>query len=491
MGKEIIAIAEALSNERAIPRDKIFEALETALATATKKKYPVDIAVRVTIDKKEGSYRTFRRWTVVDDELTHPAVEVSLDAARMDYPEIKEGDIVEEEIPSVAFDRITIQTAKQVLSQKVKDAEREQIVAEQRDRVGTVINATVKKQGRDYLILDLGNNAEAVLKKENLIPHESFGRGDRIKVLLQEIKNDGKTPQIICSRTSPQFLSELFAIEVPEIGEDVIEIMGVARDPGSRAKIAVRSKDRRIDPRGACIGMRGARVMAVSNELAGEKIDVVLYDENLAQYVTNAMEPAEVSKIIINEDSHSIDIAVADDNLPLAIGKNGQNVRLASSLLGWNLKVMTESSMENSLKQEEDKVIKDFVEGLNIDEEFAEALADSGFTNLEEIAYVPIEEFLTIDGIDEETAKTLQQNAKETLAKREESQSHEVIATLSKLDGIDNELASKLFAHGVKSAEDLAELATDDLTDIEGLDEQKAGDIIMAARNECWFKDSK
>ena len=492
MGKEIIAIAEALSNERAIPRDKIFEALETALATATKKKYPVDIAVRVTIDKKEGSYRTFRRWTVVgSSELDHPASEISLEAARLDYPEINVGDVVEEEIESVAFDRITIQTAKQVLSQKVKDAERDQLLAEQRQRVGQVINATVKKQGRDFLVLDLGNNAEAVLKKEQLIPHETFGRGDRIKVLLSEIKNDNKNPQIVCSRTSPQFLKELFKIEVPEIGEDIIEIMGVARDPGSRAKISVRTKDRRIDPRGACIGMRGARVMAVSNELAGEKIDVVLYDENLAQYVTNAMEPAEVSRIIINEETHSIDIAVADDNLALAIGRNGQNVKLASNLIGWNLEVMTETSLKDTLQKEQGALLADFVEGLNIDEDFAQTLIDYGFTNLEEIAYVVPDELLQIEGLDMDMVEALQNNAKHSLEKRAELENQKALEVLTSLEGIDNDLAQKLIEHDIKSADALAELATDDLVDIEGLDEATAGKIIMAARNECWFKDAK
>lgn len=492
MGKEIIAIAEALSNERAIPRDKIFEALETALATATKKKYPVDILVRVVIDKKDGSYDTFRRWEVVDTDgpLEKPAQEISLAAAAVDHPGIKAGDIVEEQIPSVEFDRITIQTAKQVLSQKVKDAEREQVVAEQRDRIGHVVNATVKKQTHDIMVLDLGNNAEAVLKREQIIPHETYGRGDRVKVLLQDIRTEpNRGPQIICSRTSPDFLKELFRIEVPEIGEDVIEIMGVARDPGSRAKIAVRSKDRRIDPRGACIGMRGARVMAVSNELSGEKIDVVLYDENLAQYVTNAMEPAEVSRIIINEDDHTILIAVAEENLALAIGRNGQNVRLASQLIGWDLKVMTEKELESSIQQEVGKVVKLFEDSLNVDEEFATALSDAGFTTLEEVAYVEPEELLAIDGMDEETATQLQEVARKAVENKENAETAEAIAQLSSLDGIDKELAAKLVAHGIKSGEDLADQATDDLTDIEGLDEKKAGEIIMAARNEYWFKE--
>ncbi|MBQ9273448.1 MAG: transcription termination/antitermination protein NusA [Succinivibrio sp.] len=492
MGKEIIAIAEALSNERAIPRDKIFDAMEQALATATKKKNPVDIAVRVVIDHKEGSYTTFRRWTVVDTDgpLENPAQEISLEAARIDHPKIQPGDVVEEEIPSVEFDRITIQTAKQVLSQKVKDAEREQIIAEQRQRVGHVINATVKKHTHDLMVLDLGNNAEAVLRHDQIIPRESYGRGDRIKVLLEEIRSEsGRPPQIICTRTAPAFLRELFRIEVPEIGEDIIEIMGVARDPGSRAKIAVRSKDRRIDPRGACIGMRGARVMAVSNELSGEKIDVVLWDENLAQYVTNAMEPAEVSRIIINEDTHSIVVAVAEESLALAIGRNGQNVRLASQLLGWSLKVMTDTDLEHNLQEETGKVLKMFQDELNVDEEFAEALSDAGFSNLEEVAFVPLDEFLTIDGMDEETAKALQENAKQALERRNAAADAAGLKELQALDGVDEALAQKLVQHGVKSGEELAEQAVDDLTEIEGLDAKKAGEIIMAARNEYWFKE--
>lgn len=493
MGKEIIQIAEALSNERAIPQEKIFEALEMALATATKKKYPVDIAVRVAIDRKNGSYETFRRWSVVDTDgpLENPASEVSLEAAKVEHPEIKAGDVIEEEIPSVEFDRITIQTAKQVLSQKVRDAEREQIIAEQRDHIGHVVNATVKKQNHEIMVIDLGNNAEAVMKRDQIIPHETYGRGDRIKVLLQEIRNDpGKGPQIICTRTSNDFLKELFKIEVPEIGEDVIEIMGVARDPGSRAKIAVRSKDHRIDPRGACIGMRGSRVMAVSNELAGEKIDVVLWDENLAQYVTNAMEPAEVSRIVINEDKHSISIGVTEEHLALAIGRNGQNVRLASMLLGWDLKIMTDTEMEKNLKAENSKILKVFTEGLNVDDEFAQALTDAGFTSLEEVAYVPQEELLSIEGIDEETAKALQDNAKAAVEKKAREADSEGIKALSSLEGIDDALAARLVAHGIKTGEDLAEQAVDDLTDIDGLDEKKAGEIIMAARNEYWFKEN-
>lgn len=490
MGKEIIAIAEALSNERAIPKEKIFEALETALATATKKKYTVDIDVRVAIDRATGAYTTYRRWNVVDTDgpLDNPVQEISLAAAREEYPDIAPGDIVEDEIESVTFDRITIQTAKQVLSQRVKNAEREQLIAEQRDRLGHVVNATVKRPGREFMILDLGNGAEGILRRDHMIPHETFGRGDRIRVLLIDIKAEGKGPQLICSRTAPEFLAELFRIEVPEIGEGVIEIMGVARDPGSRAKIAVRSRDKRVDPRGACIGMRGARVMAVSNELSGERIDVVLWDENLAQYVTNAMEPAEVSRIVINDDSHSIDIAVADDNLALAIGRNGQNVRLAAQVLGWSLQVKAESEMDKELAAEAAQTVKFFVENLDIDEDFAQVLADAGFHTLEEVAYVPAEEFLEIEGLDEELVSQLQENAKRAIASHEAELKSQGGGELMKVYGIDTELALALVGKGIKTLEDLAEQSIDDLLEL-GIEEQRAGDIIMGARNLTWFKD--
>lgn len=490
MGKEIIAIAEALSNERAIPKDKIFEALELALATATKKKYTVDIDVRVEIDRKEGSFTTYRRWTVVDTNgpLENPAQQISLEAAQVEYPNISDGDIVEDEIESVTFDRITIQTAKQVLSQRVKTAEREQLIAEQRERLGHVVSATVKRPGRDFMILDLGNGAEGVLRRDQMIPHETFGRGDRIRVLLIDIKQDGKGPQLVCSRTAPEFLAELFRIEVPEIGDGVIEIMGVARDPGSRAKISVRSRDKRVDPRGACIGMRGARVMAVSNELSGERIDIVLWDENLAQYVTNAMEPAEVSRIVINDERHSIDIAVADDNLALAIGRNGQNVRLASQVLDWNLQVKAESAMDKELEAEAAQVVKFFVENLDIDEEFAQVLADAGFHTLDEVAYVPAAEFLEIEGIDEEIVNALQENARNAIARNEEKLKSEGADVLMQVPGIDTELALALAGKGIKTLEDLADQSIDDLLDL-GVSEQRAGDMIMGARDRTWFKE--
>lgn len=490
MGKEIIAIAEALSNERAIPKEKIFEALEVALASATKKKYSVDIDCRVEIDRKEGSYTTYRRWVVVDTDgpLDNPVQEISLAAAREEYPEISAGDIVEDEIPSVSFDRITIQTAKQVLSQRVRNAEREQLIEDQRGRLGHVVNATVKRVNREGLIIDLGNGAEGLLRRDNMIPRENYSRGDRIRVLLTEIREENKGPQIMCSRTAPEFLAELFRIEVPEIGEGVIEIMGVARDAGSRAKIAVRSKDKRIDPRGACIGMRGARVMAVSNELAGERIDIVLWDENLAQYVTNAMEPAEVSRIVINDENHSIDVAVADENLALAIGRNGQNVRLASQVLNWSLQVKAETEMDQELAAESAQIVKFFTENLDIDEDFARVLSDAGFQTLEEVAYVPAEEFSDIEGLDDELVKALQENARAAIAANEEKLKAEGADELMKVEGVDTELALAMAKKGIKTLEELAEQAIDDLTDL-NIDAQRAGDIIMGARNLTWFKE--
>ena len=490
MGKEIIAIAEALSNERAIPKQKIFEALEQALATATKKKSNLDIDVRVQIDEKDGSYSTYRRWVVVDTDgpLDNPVQEISLAAAREEHPDINPGDIIEDEIPSVTFDRITIQTAKQVLSQRVRTAEREQIISEQRERLGHVVNAVVKRPGREYMVLDLGNGAEAILRRDQMIPHENFARGDHIRALLIDIRPEGRGPQLVCSRAAPEFLAELFRIEVPEIGEGIIEIMGVVRDPGLRAKIAVRSKDKRIDPRGACIGMRGARVMAVSGELSGERIDIVLWDENLAQYVSNAMEPAEVTRIVINDDSHSIDLAVPDDNLALAIGRNGQNVRLASQVLGWHIQVKAESRMDAELQAENSEVVKFFMDNLDVDETFAQALADAGFHTLEEVAFVAPEEFYEIEGMDAELIAALQENARNAVAKQEEALKQSGGEELMQVNGIDTELALALVNKGIKSLEDLAEQAIDDLLDL-GIDVQKAGDIIMEARNLTWFKD--
>ncbi|TKB49281.1 transcription termination/antitermination protein NusA [Ferrimonas sediminicola] len=498
MSKEILLVAEAVSNEKALPREKIFEALETALATATKKKYEIEIEVRVEIDQKTGEFDTFRRWLVLEDdaEMEEPTKQISLSAARAMYEDdsIEAGDYVEEQIESVKFDRITTQTAKQVIVQKVREAERGLIIEQFRDKEGQLVTGVVKKVNRDSVILDLGNNADAILYREEMLPRENFRPGDRVRALLFAVRPESRGAQLFLSRTKPEMLIELFRIEVPEIGEEMIEIMGAARDPGSRAKIAVKSNDKRIDPVGACVGMRGARVQAVSGELGGERIDIVLWDDNVAQYVIKAMAPADVGSIVVDEDAHSMDIAVEPDSLAQAIGRNGQNVRLASQLTGWELNVMTTDDMATKHQEESDRLITLFVDGLDIDDEFAEVLVDEGFTSLEEIAYVPIQELLEIEGLEEEMVEELRERAKaalttKALVSEEALDGAEPAEDLLGLEGLDRHLAFVLASKGVITLEDLAEQGVDDLSEIEELTEEKAGELIMAARNICWFSD--
>lgn len=495
MNKEILLVAEAVSNEKAVPREKIFEALEYALATATKKKYEGDIDVRVAIDRKTGDYETFRRWQVVEDTgepLENPFREITLEAARYEEPEIQLGDFVEDEIESVVFDRITTQTAKQVIVQKVREAERAQVVEQFEDKEGELITGVVKKSNRDSVVVDLGNNADGVLYKEDLISRESFRPGDRVRALLYSVRPEARGAQLFLTRTKPEMLIELFRVEVPEIADEMINVMGAARDPGSRAKIAVKSNDKRIDPIGACVGMRGARVQAVSNELGGERVDIVLWDDNPAQFVINAMAPADVASIIVDEDNHSMDIAVEADSLAQAIGRNGQNIRLATQLTGWTLNVMTVEDMNAKHQAESAKIVDLFTGSLDIDDDFAQLLADEGFTSLEEIAYVPVAELLDIDGLDEDTVEALRERAKAAISTRALAQEEaldgvEPSAELLALEGLERHLAYILASKGVVTLEDLAEQGIDDLIEIEELTEEKAGELIMAARNICWF----
>ncbi|MCK8045697.1 transcription termination factor NusA [Shewanella sp. 1CM18E] len=495
MNKEILLVAEAVSNEKGVPREKIFEALEIALATATKKKYEGDIEVRVAIDRKTGAYETFRRWMVVEDQgvpLENPFREITLEAAKFDDPEVELGGFIEDEIESVAFDRITTQTAKQVIVQKVREAERAQIVDQFRDREGELIVGVVKKSNRESVVVDLGNNADGVLYKEDLISRESFRPGDRVRALLYSVRPEARGAQLFLTRTKPDMLIELFRVEVPEIQDEMIEIMGAARDPGSRAKIAVKSNDRRIDPIGACVGMRGARVQAVSNELGGERVDIVLWDDNPAQYVINCMAPADVASIIVDEDNHSMDIAVEADSLAQAIGRNGQNIRLATQLSGWELNVMTVDDMKAKHQAESAKVVNLFIQALDVDEEFAQLLSDEGFTSLEEVAYVPESELLEIDGFDEDIVESLRERAKaaistRALATEEALDGAEPSEDLLALEGLDRHLAFVMASKGVITLEDLAEQGIDDLIEIDELTEEKAGELIMAARNICWF----
>jgi N utilization substance protein A len=471
----------------------IFEALELALATATKKRFEDEVDLRVSINRHTGSYETFRRWTVVDEEaLENPAAELTVEQAQEQQPGAKLGDVIEEKIESIEFGRIAAQTAKQVIVQKVREAERAQVVEAYRERLGDIISGTVKKVTRDNVIVDLGNNAEALLAREDIIPRETFRVGARVRALLKEIRTENRGPQLILSRTAPQMLIELFRIEVPEIAEELIEVMAASRDPGSRAKIAVRSKDKRIDPQGACIGMRGSRVQAVSGELGGERVDIVLWDENPAQFVINAMAPAEVAAIIVDEDAHAMDIAVAEDNLAQAIGRGGQNVRLASQLTGWTLNVMTEADIQAKQQAETGDILQRFIDELDVDEELAQVLVEEGFTSLEEIAYVPMEEMLNIDGFDEDIVNELRARAKDRLltkaiATEEKLADVQPAEDLLALEGMDKELAVELAMRGVATREDLAEQSIDDLLEIDGMDEERAGKLIMAARAH-WFE---
>ncbi|WP_263264452.1 transcription termination factor NusA [Pseudomonas sp. RIT-PI-S] len=493
MSKEVLLVVESVSNEKGVPAGVIFEALEIALATATKKRFEDEVDLRVEINRHTGNYETFRRWTVVEDEnFDDPAIQLAVDQAQARKPDSVAGDIIEEKIDSIEFGRIAAQTAKQVIVQKVREAERAQVVDAYREKVGEIISGTVKKVTRDNVIVDLGNNAEALLAREDIISRETFRVGVRVRALLKEIRSENRGPQLILSRTAPEMLIELFRIEVPEIAEGLIEVMGASRDPGSRAKIAVRSKDKRIDPQGACIGMRGSRVQAVSGELGGERVDIVLWDDNPAQFVINAMSPAEVAAIIVDEDAHAMDIAVAADNLAQAIGRGGQNVRLASQLTGWTLNVMTESDIQAKQQAETGDILRNFVEQLEVDEELAQVLVDEGFTSLEEIAYVPLEEMLNIDGFDEEIVNELRARAKDRLltaaiASEEKLADAQPAEDLLSLDGMDADLAKELAVRGVVNREDLAEQSIDDLLDIDGIDQERAGKLIMAARAH-WFE---
>lgn len=498
MNKEILAVVEAVSNEKALPREKIFEALESALATATKKKYEQEIDVRVEIDRKSGDFDTFRRWLIVE-EVTLPTKEITLEAARFEDESLNVGDYVEDQIESVTFDRITTQTAKQVIVQKVREAERAMVVDQFRDQEGEIVTGVVKKVNRDNISLEIksegmAGSAEAVILREDMLPRENFRPGDRIRGVLYAVRPEARGAQLFVTRSKPEMLVELFRIEVPEIGEEVIEIKAAARDPGSRAKIAVKTNDKRIDPVGACVGMRGARVQAVSTELGGERIDIVLWDDNPAQFVINAMAPADVASIVVDEDKHTMDIAVEAGNLAQAIGRNGQNVRLASQLSGWELNVMTVDDLQAKHQAETHAAIEIFTKYLDIDEEFATVLVEEGFSTLEELAYVPMKELLEIDGLDEPTVEALRERAKNALATLAQAQEESLgdnkpADDLLNLEGLDRDMAFKLAARGVCTLEDLADQGIDDLADIEGLTDEKAGELIMAARNICWFGD--
>ncbi|MEI4269766.1 MAG: transcription termination factor NusA [Candidatus Dasytiphilus stammeri] len=494
MNRDILSVVEAVANEKALPQEKIFAALESALASATKKKFEQEIEVRISINRKTGDVETYRRWLIVEKVL-QPTREITLEAARWENKAVNIGDYIEDRINSVSFDRITTQTARQVMVQKVREAERFLIIEEFRKQQGEILNGRVKKVNRDNITVDMSNNVEALILSEEMLPKDNFYPGDRVRGLLYAVRTEARGPQLFLSRTRPEMLLQLFRLEVPEVGEDIIEIKATARDPGSRAKIAVKTNDKRIDPIGSCVGMRGSRVQAISNELGGERIDIVLWDHNPAQFVINAMAPAEVSSIIVDEDKHTMDIGVEENSLAQAIGRNGQNVRLASQLSGWTLNVMTVTELQQK-HQDEAQASRDlFTKYLDIDRDSASLLVESGLSSLEELAYVPIRELVEIGHLDEDRIKKLRNRANKVLKKWQEEKDKisypknaEELLTITEIDQI---LASKLAFKGIYTLEKLAEQSIDDLSEIKDLNIELAGKLIMAARNICWFHNDR
>jgi transcription termination/antitermination protein NusA len=490
MNKEILMVADAVSNEKGVDKEIIFEALEAALASATRRKHSELWDVRVAINRKTGEYETFRRWKVFADdsrELENVDAELRLIDALDINKDAPVGGYVEEPMESVAFGRIAAQQAKQVIVQKVREAERAQVVDAYKDRVNTLVSGIVKRIDRNGIYIDLGNNAEGFVPRSDMIAREQLKPQDRVKAYLREVRAEPRGPQLFLTRTAPEFLVELFKLEVPEVGQGIIQILGAARDPGIRAKIAVRSNDPRVDPVGACVGMRGSRVQAVSNEIAGERVDIIPYDASAAQFVINAMSPAEVQSIVVDEESHSMDIAVAEDKLSQAIGRGGQNIRLASQLTGWELNVMTETDAEAKSESETRALIETFMKQLDVDENVASILVSEGFSTVEEVAYVPAAELASIEEFDEDIVKELRTRARDVLltqaiASEENLEEGMPADDLLTLPGMTPDLALAMARRGVRTREELADQAVDDLDDISGLTPEEAGKLIMTAR---------
>ncbi|HPY39250.1 MAG TPA: transcription termination factor NusA [Thiolinea sp.] len=494
MNKEILYVVDAVSNEKNVSKSLIFDAVETALAMATRKRFGMHMDVRVSVNRNTGDYDTYRRWLVVDDEdpnFESPERQILSSYAKNRGLEAEIGEYIEERIESVEFGRIAAQTAKQVIVAKVREAEREKLVSSYRDKVGQLIMGTVKRVDRKGIFLDLGDNAEALIPREEMIPREMVHNSARMRGYLKEIRQEQRGPQIIVSRSDVSFLIELMKLEVPEINQEMIDIMGAARDPGSRAKVAVRANLPNIDPVGACVGMRGSRIQTVTTELNGERVDIVLWNDDIATYVMNAMAPAEVLSIVVDEDKKTMDIGVDKDKLSQAIGKGGQNVRLASELTGWTLNVMSVEEAEAKTEAEQQAILELFINRLDVDEEVAVILVEEGFSTLEEVAYVPREEFLEIEAFDEEIVNELRERARTALLTEAIAKDTPIPADdLLTMNGMDKDLAYKLAELGVRTMEDLAEQSVDELLVIEGMDEDRAAQLIMTAR-EPWFKDSE
>ncbi|NKB46556.1 MAG: transcription termination/antitermination protein NusA [Legionellales bacterium] len=493
MNKEIVLIAETVSNQKGVDIDVVFAAIQAAIEEASRRRSNQEIGVRVVLDKETGDYQTYQWWDVLSEEdIEEPAHQLTLQQALELDSQAEIGKRIEQNMESIEFGRIDAQTAKQIIFQKVREAERDLVVQEYQARLGQLVTGLVKKTTRDNIILDFGGKAEALLPRPEILPHENYRPGDKVRVLLAHVEAQPRGPQLFVSRTCPEMLIELFRIEVPEVGEGIIEIKSAARDPGNRAKIAVKTNDGRIDPVGACVGMRGSRVQAVSSELGGERVDIILWDDNPAQLVINAMAPAEISSIVVDEERHTMDLAVKSEQLSQAIGRGGLNVRLATDLTGWTLNVMTEEEFQSKNDQESQQVMQLFVDQLEIDESVAEVLAESGFTSVEELAYMPAEELLAIEEFDEEIVEMLRNCANDVLLKKaladvEKYGGVQPAEDLLTLEGMDKDLAYLLASKGIVTMEDLAEQAVDDLLEITDIDRQHAADLIMKARAP-WFE---
>ena len=491
MSREILLLVDALAREKNVGKEVVFGALEYALASATKKRYQEDIDVRVEIDRHTGEYKSFRRWEIVEkDVFEFPSKQMMPHEVEEDYPELKLelGDFLEEPLEAIEFGRIGAQTAKQVILQRIRDAEREQLLEDFLARREHLVNGVIKRMDRNGAIIEAGK-LEALLPRDQMIPKENLRVGDRVRAYLSKVERTNRGPQIFLSRTAPQFITKLFELEVPEIEEGLIELKGAARDPGVRAKISVKSNDQRIDPQGTCIGMRGSRVTAVTNELAGERVDIILWSSDPAGYVVNSLAPAEISRIAVDEEAHSMDVVVNEDQLAIAIGRGGQNVRLASELTGWQINIMTVDQAEEKHEAEFAAIRQLFIEALDVDEEVADVLVQEGFSTLEEVAYVPLAEMLEIEAFDEDTVNELRSRARNSLLTRAIASEEKLEAGavgLQEVEGVDSEIAHKLVDKGIETRDDLAELAVEELVEITGIDEEKAKVLILKAR-EHWF----
>ena len=492
MSREILMLVDALAREKNVDRDIVFLALEMALASATKKKYSDDMEVRVEIDRETGDFQGFRRWLIVpEEEFENYEQQMLLKEITEDHPDLTLGigDYYEEPLEAVDFGRIGAQAAKQVILQKIRDAEREQILNDFLDRKEFLVTGTIKRMERGNAIVESGR-LEAYLPKDQMILKENLRIGDRVRAYLSRVERVGRGPQLILSRIAPEFITKLFELEVPEIEEGLLEIKAAARDPGVRAKIAVKSHDKRIDPIGTCVGMRGSRVQSVTNELAGERVDIILWSEDPAQFVIGALAPAEVSSIMVDEEKHSMDVVVDEDQLAQAIGRSGQNVRLASELTGWELNIMTVDEAKSKSDEEFSGIRKIFMEKLDVDEEVADILVQEGFSTVEEVAYVPLSEMLEIEALDETTVNELRARARNALlteAIASEEKVENADEQLLSMEGMDNQTARLLVSKGVTTMEALADLAVDDLTELTGMETERASELIMTARRP-WFE---